>query len=1003
MADHMAKTDRPIIIDENGNAQPNRNPWKLILLVVILFVGFLFVHNASPLYCDWLWFKEVGYSSVFTTTIWAKTFLYVTFGLLFFGVFYGNLALTQRLAPDNGSRILNERFGVQAGTAVLKGLSWLLLGAGIFVSLWAGRLAAESWGSWLEFTHATSFHQKDPVFGQDLSFYIFQLPFWRFLYTFSIWTLLLTLVAVGLLYFAGRAVETITGLSKLAPGIRTQLLALLAVLALTQAFGTRLSSYALLTSDNNKFFGAGFTDLHYRLFGFNAQIVILILISAACLFTIFRGKDLKAPLIGVAAWGISWLLLGGALPSLIQKTYVEPNEFSLEKSNIERNIRFTRLGFGLEDVRQVNDFPADQSLTAKGIAENSASLDNVRLWDHPYLAKVYSQLQTVKSYYKFEHEAVSGGREYNIDVDRYQIGGRIRQVMLGARELDTSGLPETAQSWQNQRLAYTHGYGVVMSPVNRTIQGLPDYFLSGFPVTASKEASNLSVSQPAIYYGQIEHSYVFTNTEQPEFDFPSSGSGNGKEAQDHYSRYEGKGGIPIGSNTLARWAFSATLGDANILLTRSFTPQTKLLYRRDIRDRLQSVASFIQQDSDPYLIVDSATGKLVWMIDCYTQSGEMPYSTPEKIDINNMSYVAPNYIRNSIKATIDAYDGTLNLYLADAVDPIAQTYSRIYPGLLKPISEMPASLRSHTRYPEDLFRIQRSVYAAFHVDDPRVFYFKEDTWAIPTEPNALPKQAATDGTATSPEIKQMDPYFVILRMPNGLTPAEVKAGQSVSGTPSKEEFLLMSPLAPIKREGQNILGWMCARCDGDRYGELVLYRFPQQVSVNGPSQVVAYMNNDPVISPQLTPLRLAGSNANFGNLLVIPIEKSLLYIAPLYIESTSGATGLPKLEKVVVAFGDRVAMSDTLPKALAELFPPDGSSQTSTPDPKKDNNAKTPSTSGGAAQPVSETVRNLIRKASVEYSAAQQKLKAGDFSGYGAGMKEVERQLNSLKQAAGVK
>ena len=314
--------------------------------------------------------------------------------------------------------------------------------------------------------------------------------------------------------------------------------------------------------------------------------------------------------------------------------------------------------------------------------------------------------------------------------------------------------------------------------------------------------------------------------------------------------------------------------------------------------------------------------------------------------------------------------------------------------MLKPISQMPASLRSHTRYPEDLFRIQRSVYSTFHIDDPRVLYSKSDIWAIPTEPNALPQKAVTnaDGTIT-PSNQQMDPYFVVMKMPKGVSSEDSKT--------LKDEFLLMSPLAPIKREGQNILGWMCARCDGEHYGELVLYRFPQQASVNGPSQVIAFVNNDPVISPQLTPLRLAGSTANFGNLLVIPVEKSLLYIAPLYVESTTGATGLPKLEKVVVAYGDRVVMEDSLPKALADLFPTDAKSDAETT--SKTETSTLPANGDKRNQPVSESVRNLILKATAEYSRAQQKLKAGDFAGYGASMKDVERELNSLKQAAGVK
>ena len=536
-----------------------------------------------------------------------------------------------------------------------------------------------------------------------------------------------------------------------------------------------------------------------------------------------------------------------------------------------------------------------------------------------------------------------------------------------------------------------------MSPVNKTIQGLPDYFLSGIPVTTAAGAPEIRVKEPRIYYGQIEHGYVFADTEQPEFDYPSTESGKaGGDAQDHTARYKGRGGIPIGSSALARWAFSLHLGDPNILLTRSFTPSTRLLYRRDIRDRIQTVAPFVQQDGDPYLVVDPDTGRMIWVVDCYTLSNQYPYSTPQKMDVNTASYIEANYIRNSIKATVDAFDGTIRLYVSDANDPIARTYSRIFPGLLLPLDRMPAGLRAHIRYPEDLFRLQRSVYAAYHVDDPRIFYFREDSWAIPTEPN-VDSTAQREGNAP----KDMEPYYVIMRLP------EAADKRPNAGKPNAEEFLLMSPLAPAKREAQNILGWMCARCDGEHYGELVLYRFPQQVSVNGPSQVIAFVNNDPNISQRLTPLRLGGSNANFGNLLVIPVEKSLLYIAPLYVESTTGATGLPKLQKVIVAFGDRVAMEDTLAAALADLFPAGSTSPLYPPklgDKGPGGGASTPKSgdkgASGGASPVPPQIRATVQRLTTQYESARRKLKSGDLAGYAAEMKGVEEILDSLKRQA---
>ncbi len=984
----MAKgSRRPIIVGQDGIPMRPVRPWRLLIGLGILFALFIVVHNGAPLYCDWLWFREVGYPSVFTTTIAAKTALYLIFGAFFFVCFFGNLCIAGRVTPDTAKRFLMDRFGPQIGRSLQRWFGWILLAASAFLSLWAGRIFSENWSAWLEFTHATAFGVKDPVFGVDVSFYVFQLPFLHSLWAFCLGTLLVTLLAVVLYHFANRAVETFAGLPKAPPGVRAQLLILIAVIALAQAYGTHLGSYDLLTADNGKFNGAGYVDVHFRLFAIRAQAALLVALAIACLVPIWRGSGFRWPVLAAGAWLAAVVLLGNVVPGIVQKTSVEPNEFSMEQEFIRRNIEFTRRGFNLETVQRIDDFPADESLSAAGIATNRDTLDNVRLWDHPYLSKVYSQLQAVKNYYKFEREGVNGQRTNNIDVDRYLIGGRQRQVMLGAREMDTGGLPEFAQSWQNQRLSYTHGYGVVMSPVNKTIQGLPDYFLSGIPVTSSAEAPELRVTEPRIYYGQIEHSYIFANTEQPEFDYPSTGGSASGAAQDHTARYQGRGGIPIGNSALARWAFSLRLGDANILLTHSFTPNTRLLFRRDIRDRIQTVAPFVQQDGDPYLVVNPDNGRLIWIVDCYTVTDQLPYSTPVKMDINAAGYIDANYVRNSIKATVDAYDGTVGLYVSDPKDPIAQTYGRIFPGLLQPLDRMSPGLRAHLRYPEDLFRLQRSVYAAYHVDDPRIFYFREDSWAIPTEPNADPS-ASREGNAP----QQMEPYYVIMRLPDAADKRSVPGGRG------SEEFLLMSPLAPAKREGQNILGWMCARCDGDHYGELVLYRFPQQVSVNGPSQVIAFVNNDPSISSRLTPLRLGGSSASFGNLLVIPVEKSLLYVAPLYVESTTGATSLPKLQKVVVAFGDRVAMEDTLTEALADLFPADRAS----PPPTAGSTAQ-PSPPTGPHTVVSPQVQATVRKLTTQYDTARRKLSGGDLAGYAAAMKEVEQTLDVLKRLAGAR
>ena len=983
----MAKRDRPEIIlpdDDDSESLPRPNLRKVFLALGIFLLLFVLYHDAVPLYTDWLWFQEVGYSGVFTTTILAKTTLFAVVGLLFFALFYGNARLARRMAPEQADRFLMERFGPEWGNALQRGLNWIILGGSAFLSLWAGRLASDNWTQWLEFRNAVPFHRVDPVFGNDIGFYAFRLPFLNTLVAFALGALAITLVAVIVIHVADTAIDSFAGLPDVKGGVRAQLLSLVAGLALVQAIATRLDAYDLLFKDNGIFTGAGYTDLHFRLFALNLEVVLLALTALACLLTLKKGPGFRWPLIGGAAWLGTLLILGNLVPGIVQKTIVEPNQFTQEQEYLKRNITYSRQGFGLENVRRVDNFPADNSLTAAGLQANRDTLDNVRLWDYDYLGKVYSQLQTIKPYYKFEQVAVGDSHVYNIDIDRYLIGGKIRQVMLAAREMDTEALPAAAQTWQNQRLGYTHGYGVAMSPVNRITEGNPDYFLSGLPVTASAQAPELQVSQPDIYYGLLAHDYVFTDAAQQEFDYPATENASVAGSQDRYNNYRGKGGIRIGNSELRKTAFSIRFGDANVVLAKNFTDNTRVLFHRDIRDRLQTIAPFIQQDADPYLIVDPDDGRLVWMIDCYTMSDKYPYSTAQEMQVNPVTFVSPNYIRNSVKATVDAYDGTVRLYLADPNDPVALTYSRIFPGLLRPLAEMPAGLRAHLRYPEDLFRLQRTVYASYHVDDPRVFYLKEDAWAIPIEPNADPSVVKRSDVAGDPPIvstqKRMEPYYVIMRLP------EAPHGQT--------EFLLMSPLSPINREQQNILGWMCARCDPGHYGELVLYRFPQSASVAGPSQIVQLINSDRVISPQLSLLRQGGSSATLGNMLVIPVEKSLLYIAPLYVEASSQTTKLPQLQKVIVAFGGRAVMEDTLDRALAALFP----GGEAAPSPPGSTNSET--LPPGPASNIPGALRSLIERASTQYDAAQTKLAARDLVGYATAMKEFEKTLADLRRAS---
>lgn len=437
----------------------------------------------------------------------------------------------------------------------------------------------------------------------------------------------------------------------------------------------------------------------------------------------------------------------------------------------------------------------------------------------------------------------------------------------------------------------------------------------------------------------------------------------------------------IGSSLLKKLAFAIRLGDWNLLLADNLTPKTRIIYRRDIRHRVRLVAPFLQQDHDPYLVVDPDNGHLVWMLDCYTITDRYPCSTASELAVNPQAYESPNYIRNCVKATVDAYTGKVNLYISDPRDPIIQTWNKIFPHLMQPLSAMPAGLQKHIRYPEDMFLIQRAIYAAYHVDDPLVFYQKEDAWAVPNEPSSDPNAPSNP----------MSPYYVVMKLPD-------LGAQSVNAQSNKPEFVLMSPLSPINKEDQNILGWMCARCDPPHYGQLVLYRFPQQASVLGPSQIVQRINSDRVISPQLSLLRSGGSSASLGNLLVIPVDRSLLYIAPLYVEATTTSGQLPKLAKVIVAYGNQEVMADNLDEALNELFP-GYTGPSSTTAPIAGTSSVNPKSTGKVV--FNASVKSQILKADSEYNTAQQQLKAGDFAGYGTTMNALKQTLSSLKHSMG--
>ena len=686
-----------------------------------------------------------------------------------------------------------------------------------------------------------------------------------------------------------------------------------------------------------KVFGAGYTDVHARLFALKVLVVVAILAGILALVNINR-RGIKLPAAALIILVATSILLGSIYPGIVQQVYVQPNEIARESEYINNNIKATRHAFNIDKI-SIKDFPATTDLTVQDIKDNSATINSVRLWDYRPLASTFNQLQALGLFYHTE----------NVDVDRYTVKDQEREVMLAARELSIDGLTGGIDSWVNSHFQYTHGYGAIMSPVNEArSDGSPSFFVSDMPVSSPV---GIDIDRPQIYFGEKTNDYVVVNSDSKEFDHPTEGGSA-------YTKYAGKGGIDIG-NVLNRMAFALRFADTNLILNNPITAGSRLMFRRNIAERVQTIFPFLLYDHDPYLVISK--GRLFWIQDAYTYSDQYPYSTP--MDWND--YTSLNYIRNSVKIVIDAYSGSVDYYVSDTSDPMLKTYMKIFPGVFKPMSDMAADLKEHIRYPEDIFNAQSQVMLRYHVQDPQIFYTGSDRWEIPKEI-----------TGSSREQNPMESYYVVMTLPKE----------------QSEEFLLMRPFTPANKN--NMSSWMAARCDPKDYGKLVLYLFPTQKLVYGPSQIESRIDQDPSISQKLTLWSQQGSSVNRGNMMVIPIQHSLMYIKPLYLESTTSK--IPQLTAVIVAYGDKIEMADTLNEALNAVF---GSSEATSQAAPAETSAPTPS--GKAAPAPSAAVRKLIDQAVSQYNRAQDAQRKGDWAAYGEQQKQLQQTLKQLKQTSG--
>jgi uncharacterized membrane protein (UPF0182 family) len=889
---------------------------RVLLLFLLLFFG-LSIGQAVSFYTDWLWFDEVGFTQIFTTTLTFKIFLALLSGGFFFLFLYFNVKAAAQLS--RGVRFVDQENIIELPSPELVDplVKRILLPACFLLGLMAAPQGAGRWESLLLFFNSVPFGINDPLFGRDIGFYVFRLPMLRSLYDWLSILLTLTFLATAFLYLLYRGVQyTQRGLF-LNRRAKIHLLSLAAFFLAIKGSGYYLDGFELLYSSGGAAYGAGYTAVHANLPVLRALAVLCLVGAAVSLLQITRtGLNYLYIALGVI---VAAHVLGlVAYPAFLQRFRVVPNEVAAERPFIERTIQYTRRAYGLDKIES-KDFPAEERLAAADLKRNEATIKNIRLWDHRPLLATYGQLQEIRTYYKF----------VDVDNDRYRIDGGYRQVMLSARELSYQHLP--SRIWINEHLTYTHGYGVVFGPVNQvTPEGLPEFFIKDIPPVASK--SELKVTRPEIYYGELANDYVFVKTKASELDYPSGD-------QNVYTDYQGKGGVPVGS-FWRKLLFSARFATLRIALSNDITGQSRVVYHRQIQERMAKIAPFVKFDRDAYLVIAQG-GRLFWIIDGYTTSSRYPYSEP----VPKLG----NYIRNSVKAVIDAYNGAVDLYVSAPDDPIIQAYGRIFPGVFKPLEQMPEELRAHIRYPQDLFTVQAHMYAIYHMQDPQVFYNKEDVLAIP--------HRNIGGRET-----EMEPYYTIMRLPGE----------------TREEFVLLLPFTPNKRD--NMRAWLAARSDGPEYGKLIALDFPKAKLVYGPRQIDARIEQDAYISQQLSLWSQRGSQVIRGSMLAIPIEQSLLYVQPLYLAAEKGS--LPELKRVIVAFGNQIAMEETLEQSLERIF----------------GGRSAPARAPEAREAVSKE-KTLARQAAEHFARAQEYLRQGDWAAFGEELKRVESLLKEMEKS----
>ncbi len=945
-----------------------------ILLIILLFS----LRGLAGFYTDFLWFDSVDQGSTWRQLLTAKIVPAIVFTVVFFVIMLVNLMIADRLAPKYRSTGPEDELVERYQQFVAPYQGRIRVGIALFFALVAGVGVSSQWKQWVLFTNRVDFGVKDPQFDMDVGFYVFQLPFLRFIADWLFAGLVIVLLVTAVAHYLNGGIRFQSPFQRVTPQVKAHISVILALMALVKSAQYYLDRYELNFSTRGAVQGASYTDVNAQLPALNLLIFISIGAAALFIWNIWR-RGWVLPIIAVGLWGFVALVIGTIYPAGVQKFRVDPNEFQSEATYIDRNIAATRRAFDLRDV-DVDNLDYQATIESQTVSDNLPTIENSRLWDPDVIRPTYQTLEGRQTFYRLD----------DVDIDRYEIGDETRQVTISAREINSNELP--SQSWVNEHLVYTHGYGIVASPTNAANQaGDPDIVVGDIPIPRD---SPIEVTRPELYFGESLPGYVLVDAKQREFNFPSQG-----EEADATTRYEGKDGVEM-SNIIRRASFALRFGDINPLISGQIDGNTKVLYIRDVRDRVEKLAPFLDYDADPYPVV--ANGRVVWMLDAYTTTNKYPYSQsisgPGDTGLNSEF----NYVRNSVKATVDAYDGTVKFYVVDPDDPLIRAYRKAFPDLFTDFDEMPDAVRDHVRYPEDLFRVQTEVFADYHVTASRRFYQGNERWLLSPDPGSgrLTDVQLDGGTTTQTqggqELRQltstgprMRPYYLYITLPGEDEPS----------------FLILQPFVPVSQRNQQtrLVSYMVANGDPGRgYGDMSAFEMPQDPIVLGPVQIDNEINTTVDISEQLTLLTRGGSSVIQGSMQLIPVGDSILYVRPYYVEGTA-ESAYPQFRFVVVtAPGLDPVLDNTIEGGLNQLFdlglpePEIGPEEPTAPtDEGEPTEPTTPTT------PPSGTVQELLDEAAEAFEDAQAALRQGNLGEYEELINRVGDLVEEAQRVAG--